>query len=72
MVSDWAKKGYLTPGVNGLSGDESSANFGKGQGVFRIDGTWRLAELEQAMGSERRLHEPAADEGRSAECHRGR
>lgn len=51
VVSDWAKKGYLTAGANGLTGDEASANFGKGQGVFRIDGTWRLAELDQAMGS---------------------
>lgn len=50
-VSDWATKGFLSKGANGLSGDEASANFAKGQGVFRIDGTWRLAELQQAMGS---------------------
>ncbi|WP_020573886.1 extracellular solute-binding protein [Actinopolymorpha alba] len=50
LVSDWARKGYLTSGANGLSGDAASANFAKGQGVFRIDGTWRLAELEKAMG----------------------
>ncbi|MET9021060.1 extracellular solute-binding protein [Actinopolymorpha sp. NPDC004070] len=51
-VQSWAKKGYLSPGFNGLSGDAASANFAKGQGVFRIDGTWRLAELEKAMGSD--------------------
>ena len=49
-VKDWAAKGYLTAGANGLSGDGASSNFTKGQGVFRIDGTWRLAELEKAMG----------------------
>jgi raffinose/stachyose/melibiose transport system substrate-binding protein len=49
-IQDWADKGYLPTGANGLSGDASAANFTKGQGVFRIDGTWRLAEFADAMG----------------------
>jgi raffinose/stachyose/melibiose transport system substrate-binding protein len=49
-IQDWAGKGYLPAGANGLSGDASAANFTKEQGVFRIDGTWRLAEFADAMG----------------------
>jgi raffinose/stachyose/melibiose transport system substrate-binding protein len=50
VVAGWAKAGYLTPGANGISKDTASKNFGKGQGVFHFDGTWRLDEMQTALG----------------------
>jgi raffinose/stachyose/melibiose transport system substrate-binding protein len=52
VVADWARKGYLTPGANGIKQDDANAAFGKGHGAFRIDGTWRLAELSDALGND--------------------
>lgn len=52
VVADWAKNGYLTAGANGVKQDDANAAFGKGKGVFRIDGTWRLAELADALGDD--------------------
>lgn len=52
IVAEWAKNGYLTPGANGIKQDDADAAFGKGQGAFRIDGTWRLAELADALGND--------------------
>lgn len=50
VLAGWARDGYLSDGANGVSKDAASAAFGKGQGVFHFDGTWRQAELAQALG----------------------
>jgi len=47
---DWVDKSYLTSGFAGLKGDDSWANFAKGDGLFHINGTWLTADLQAAMG----------------------
>jgi raffinose/stachyose/melibiose transport system substrate-binding protein len=49
-VQDWAKKGYFTDGYAGLGYDPSWAQFGKGNGVFLITGSWLTADLRKALG----------------------
>jgi raffinose/stachyose/melibiose transport system substrate-binding protein len=49
-LQDWAKKGYFTNGYAGLGYDPSWAQFGKGQGVFLITGSWLTADLGKALG----------------------
>jgi raffinose/stachyose/melibiose transport system substrate-binding protein len=51
-LAEWATAGYLPSGANGVAQDDSAAAFGKGQGVFRFDGTWRQAEFTQALGND--------------------
>lgn len=48
-LADWSKAGYLGDGPNGLDYDKAWANFGKGQGVFLIGGSWLAPDLEKAM-----------------------
>jgi raffinose/stachyose/melibiose transport system substrate-binding protein len=47
-IQGWQKSGYLTPGGNGVSQDVATADFGKGQSAFLIDGTWNEATLQQS------------------------
>lgn len=49
-LQDWAKKGYLTSGFNGLGYDAAWKRFAKGEGLFLITGTWLNADLRKAMG----------------------
>jgi raffinose/stachyose/melibiose transport system substrate-binding protein len=49
-VQDWAKKGYFTDGYAGLGYDPSSAQFGKGEGVFAITGSWQTTTFGSALG----------------------
>ncbi|PZS02240.1 MAG: sugar ABC transporter substrate-binding protein [Pseudonocardiales bacterium] len=44
-LQEWAKKGYLTPGANGLAYDDAAKKFASGTGVFLMTGTWELADL---------------------------
>ncbi|MFB9470094.1 extracellular solute-binding protein [Nonomuraea salmonea] len=48
----WVDKGYFAKGFNGQGYDASWQAFGKGQGVFLIAGTWLLADLDKALGSD--------------------
>jgi raffinose/stachyose/melibiose transport system substrate-binding protein len=50
-LSDWVKQGYLPKNANAVKYDDSPVNFGKGQGVFLIGGTWFAVDLEKAMGA---------------------
>jgi raffinose/stachyose/melibiose transport system substrate-binding protein len=52
LLQQWADKGYFTPGFNGLSYEEAWPQFGKGEGLFLISGTWLNAGLEEAMGDD--------------------
>lgn len=65
QIVDWVDKGYFTPGFNGVGYDPSWQQFGKGQGVFLISGTWLLADLQKALGKNLGFMLPpsAADEG---------
>jgi raffinose/stachyose/melibiose transport system substrate-binding protein len=51
-VQDWARKGYFTDGYAGLGYDRSWAQFGKGNGVFLITGSWLTADLRKALGKD--------------------
>jgi raffinose/stachyose/melibiose transport system substrate-binding protein len=51
-VQDWARKGYFTDGYAGLGYDPSWAQFGKGNGVFLITGSWLTADLRKALGKD--------------------
>jgi raffinose/stachyose/melibiose transport system substrate-binding protein len=44
-LQNWATKGYLTAGANGLSYDDAAKNFAAGKGVFLLTGTWELSAL---------------------------
>jgi raffinose/stachyose/melibiose transport system substrate-binding protein len=47
----WVSKGYFTDGYAGLGYDPSWGNFGKGEGVFLITGSWVTADLKKALGN---------------------
>ena len=51
-LQDWASKGYFTDGYAGLGYDPSWAQFGKGNGVFLITGSWLTADLRKALGKD--------------------
>jgi raffinose/stachyose/melibiose transport system substrate-binding protein len=51
-LQEWADNGYFTKGFAGLGYDPSWAQFGKGQGVFLITGSWLTADLKSALGDD--------------------
>ena len=50
-LQQWVKDGYFTPKFNGVGYDPAWAQFGKGAGPYLIGGTWLLADLSDALGS---------------------
>ncbi|MFG2025853.1 ABC transporter substrate-binding protein [Streptomyces sp. NPDC048825] len=46
----WVDKGYVTPKVNGVSDNDATAAFAKGEGVFRISGNWAAAAVAEGLG----------------------
>ena len=57
-LQDWAKKGYLTPGANGLAYDDAAKKFASGTGVYLVTGTWEAAVLKKPMGNNLGLFVP--------------
>ena len=51
-LQEWVDNGYFTKGFAGLGYDPSWAQFGKGQGVFLITGSWLTADLKDALGDD--------------------
>jgi raffinose/stachyose/melibiose transport system substrate-binding protein len=51
-LQSWAKAGAFTKGYEGLGYDPSWADFGKGNGVFLISGSWLTADLKKALGKD--------------------
>ncbi|GII23432.1 extracellular solute-binding protein [Planosporangium mesophilum] len=51
QLTDWAGKGWLEPGFNGMGYDPAWQAFSKGTGVFLLGGTWLQADLAGAMGA---------------------
>jgi raffinose/stachyose/melibiose transport system substrate-binding protein len=47
----WVDKGYFNSGFNGQGYDPAWQDFGKGNGVFLIAGTWLQADLQKALGA---------------------
>lgn len=50
-IQDWVKRGYVTPGADGVSRDAAAADFGAGKAAFMISGTWYQATLEHDLGT---------------------
>lgn len=51
MLQNWARKGYISPGANGQTAADMNTQFGKGNGVFMIDGDWAAPQEQSALGS---------------------
>jgi raffinose/stachyose/melibiose transport system substrate-binding protein len=49
-LQSWATQGYVTPGANGQNGTAMAAEFGKGHGVFMVDGNWSAPQLATQLG----------------------
>ena len=48
----WVDKGYISAKVNGVSDNDATANFAKGEGVFRISGNWAAAAVAKGLGDQ--------------------
>ncbi|MEU2285793.1 extracellular solute-binding protein [Streptomyces sp. NPDC013178] len=48
----WVDQGYVTPKVNGVSDNDATAAFAKGEGVFRISGNWAAAAVAKGQGAD--------------------
>jgi raffinose/stachyose/melibiose transport system substrate-binding protein len=51
-IQDWAKKGYITQGANGVSRDDALAQFEAGESAFYIVGTWKQADIAASLGDD--------------------
>jgi raffinose/stachyose/melibiose transport system substrate-binding protein len=51
-LQSWASSGSFTKGYSGIGYDPSWADFGKGNGVFLITGSWLTADLKKALGKD--------------------
>ncbi|WP_431046394.1 ABC transporter substrate-binding protein [Streptomyces sp. P1-3] len=49
-LADWADRGYLPEGANGLGYEDAAKKFASGEGGYLLTGTWQLAQLKKAMG----------------------
>ena len=48
-LRDWEQKGYLPPNANGVTNDRSIADFGTGQGLFYITGSWQIPRISASL-----------------------
>ena len=51
-IQDWASKGYITDGANGISRDDALAQFAKGKSAFVITGTWEQPKVIKGLGAD--------------------
>ena len=71
-IQDWATKGYITEGANGISRDVALAEFGKGKAAFVITGTWEQPKVIKSLGAGRRVRRPRTGRvGHSGDHRRG-
>lgn len=47
-LSDWATKGYVTPGFNGVNSNTAATTFGKGGSAFFLGGVWNQNAIQEA------------------------
>ena len=63
-LSDWVRKGYLTPNVNGEGYDDAWKKFATGgDGVYFIGGTWLAADLPKGAADLGFMTPPPAQAG---------
>lgn len=65
-LQEWATKGYLTKGANGLGYDDAAKKFASGTGIYLITGTWEAATLKGPMGKNLGLMLPPPDKAGAA------
>ena len=51
-IQDWADKGYITEGANGISRDDALADFADGKAAFVITGTWEQPKVIKGLGAD--------------------
>ena len=51
-IQDWATKGYITEGANGISRDDALADFANGKSAFVITGTWEQPKVIKGLGAD--------------------
>jgi raffinose/stachyose/melibiose transport system substrate-binding protein len=66
QIAQWSARGYLTPGVNGVSRDDAVSAFGKGGALFTLTGTWLQQTLQDALGDNVGFTTLVSDEGKPA------
>jgi raffinose/stachyose/melibiose transport system substrate-binding protein len=48
LLADWAKKGYVTPGFNGVNSNTAATAFGQGKAAFFLGGVWNQDAIQKA------------------------
>ena len=51
-IQDWATKGYITDGANGISRDDALADFADRKSAFVITGTWEQPKVIKGLGAD--------------------
>ncbi len=66
-MKQWADEGYFPKGFNGISADDATAQFGSGDGVFLIGGTWNAGAINKTLGADAGfISAPSGSSGASA------
>ncbi|MGP3955155.1 ABC transporter substrate-binding protein [Nonomuraea sp. 3N208] len=52
MLTDWAKKGYISSSASATADADALASFAKGGSAFLITGNWAASTLETEMGND--------------------
>lgn len=51
-LGEWAEKGYFLSQANGTKDDDAIGAFLAGEGLFAFSGTWRLSQIDEALGAD--------------------
>ncbi|WP_405803948.1 ABC transporter substrate-binding protein [Streptomyces sp. NBC_01187] len=64
-LRDWAKKGYLGSGYNGVSSDDAVTKFTGGKGAFLVAGSWNAPAIGKKLGDDAGFDIPRTADGRT-------
>ncbi|GAA2618932.1 ABC transporter substrate-binding protein [Streptomyces axinellae] len=64
-LRDWAAKGYLGSGYNGISSDDAVTKFLGGKGVFLVAGSWNAPAIGKELGPDAGFDIPRTADGRT-------
>lgn len=64
-LREWAKKGYLGSGYNGVSSDDAVSKFTGGKGAFLVAGSWNAPAVGKKLGDEAGFVIPRTSDGRT-------
>ncbi|MDJ1137373.1 ABC transporter substrate-binding protein [Streptomyces iconiensis] len=65
-LREWAKKGYLGSGYNGVSSDDAVTKFTGGKGAFLVAGSWNAPAVGKKLGDDAGFVIPRTSDGRTA------